>query len=376
MKILFISRAFPPITGGIENQNAALAEWLPKHATVRTLANHGGKAALPWFLPWVLLKSLFLLRNYDAVLLGDGVLAPLGFVLKLFYPKKIVASVLHGLDITFAAKPGLLSRVYATINIPCLRKLDVIITVSRETKETAEKAGIPPEKCIVINNGVDPKTLSGNFVRKDLEDFLGENLDGKFVIVRVGRYVEHKGNEWFIRNVMPLLPDNVILVTAGAVVKKSTPGDADIYPACEAAVTELGLDKRVRLLTNLPWDKIQLLYHTADIVVSPNIVVPGTMEGFGISVIEAALCGRPVIASNLQGLKDAIIQDENGLLVEPGNALAWSGAITTLLGNEHARHDLGTRAALYTEQHFHWNTISQQYVDALSSASKSSQPAS
>ncbi len=376
MKILFISRAFPPITGGIENQNAALAEWLPKHATVRTLANHGGKAALPWFLPLVLIQSLFLLRNYDAVLLGDGVLAPLGFVLKLFYPKKVVVSVLHGLDITFATKKGFLPRFYAAINIPCLKKLDLVITVSRETKETAEKAGVSPEKCIVINNGIDPKMLSGNFTRGELAELLGKDIQDKSVIVRVGRYVEHKGNEWFIRNVMSLLPDNVILVTAGAVVKKSTPGDADIYPACQTAVSELGLEKRVKLLTNLPWDKIQLLYHTADIVVSPNIVVPGTMEGFGISVIEAALCGRPVIASNLQGLKDAIIQDENGLLVEPGNSLAWSGAISALLHNEHARHDLGTRAALYTEQHFHWNTISRQYVDALSSASQSSQSAS
>lgn len=370
MRILFISRAFPPITGGIENQNAALATWLPKRATVRTLANHGGKAALPWFLPLVLIQSLVLFRKYDAVLLGDGVLAPVGFILKLCYPNKVVASVLHGLDITFATKPGFLSRLYAAINIPCLKKLDVLITVSRETAETAKQAGIPGEKCVVINNGVDPETLTGNFTSTELEEFLGEDLAGKFVIVRVGRYVKHKGNEWFIRNVLPLLPENVLFVAAGAVVKKSTPGDSDIFPACEQAAQELGLDNRVKLLTNLPWDKIKLLYHTADIVVSPNIVVPGTMEGFGISVIEAALCGRPVIASNLQGLKDAIIHNENGLLVEPENALAWSGAITTLLGNEPLRHDLGARARDYTRKHYHWDTIARDYVETLASFSR------
>lgn len=365
MKILFISRAFPPITGGIENQNAALAEWLPKHATVRTLANHGGKAALPWFLPWVLLKSLFLLPQYDAVLLGDGVLAPIGCILKLLYPKKVVVSVLHGLDITFATKPGLLSRVYAAINIPCLKKLDLLVAVSRETKETAEKVGVPKEKCVVINNGIDPDNFSGNFSRADLGAFLGQDLAGKYVIVRVGRYVKHKGNEWFIRNVMPLLPENVLFVAAGARVKQNTPGDFDIFPACEATVAELHLEDRVQLLTDLPWDKIKLLYHTADIVVSPNIVVPGTMEGFGISVIEAAFCGRPVVTANLQGLKDAIIENENGLLVEPENALAWSGAITTLLHNENVRHDLGTRAAAYTGVHYHWQAISQKYISAI-----------
>ncbi|MBP9728428.1 MAG: glycosyltransferase family 4 protein [Candidatus Moranbacteria bacterium] len=365
MKILFISRAFPPITGGIENQNAALAEWLPKHATVRTLANHGGKASLPWFLPWVLIQSLWLLPRYDAVLLGDGVLAPLGYILKLCSPKKVIASVVHGLDLTFATKRGLLSRLYAHINIPCLKKLDFIIPVSQETASVAQTLGVVKEKCIVIPNGIDPATLGGSFTRTDLETFLSQNLEHKIVLLRVGRYVKHKGNEWFIRNVMPLLPDNVILVCAGAVVKKSTPGDADIYPACQQAVTELHLEHRVTLLTNLPWDKIKLLYHTTDIVVSPNIVVPGTMEGFGISVIEAALCGRPVIASNLQGLKDAIIDTENGLLVEPGHALAWSGAITSLAKNDRDRHDLGTRAAKYTLDHYHWDSISQKYVTAF-----------
>ncbi len=370
MRILFISRAFPPITGGIENQNAALAEWLPRHATVQTLANHGGKAALPFFTIRTFFQGLFLIPKYDAVLLGDGVLAPLGFAFRIFFWKKTIAVVLHGLDLTFATKKGLLPTLYAWMNIPCLKTLSLYIPVSQETREVAEKIGLSAEKCVVINNGIDPKLLDGHFTRTELATFLGEDLSQKYVLVRVGRYVEHKGNEWFIRHVMPLLPDNVLLVTAGAVVKKSTPGDSDIYPACERAVSELGLEKRVKLLTNLPWENIQLLYHTADIVISPNIVVPGTMEGFGISVIEAALCGRPVVSANLQGLKDAIIEGENGLLVPPGDQEAWRNTLETLLGDTAAREALGKRAAIYTREHFHWQTISKQYVEALATRMK------
>lgn len=370
MRILFISRAYPPITGGIENQNYALSVWLAKHATVRTLANHGGKTALPFFLPRVFIQSLFLLPKYDVVLLGDGVLAPIGFVQKLFFPKKTIASVLHGLDITFATKKGFLAKIYAAINIPCLKKLDLLITVSKETQAVAESIGLPKEKCVVINNGIDPENFSGNFTRSELADFLNEDLSGKLVIVRVGRYVEHKGNEWFLRNVMPLLPENVLFVAAGGRVKQNTPGDTDIFPACEQAVAELKLENRVKLLTNLPWDKINLLYHTADIVVSPNIVVPGTMEGFGISVIEAALCGRPVIASNLQGLKDAIIHNENGLLVEPGKPEAFRKAITDLLSDESTRLKLGERASAYTQAHFHWDKIAKQYVETMTAFTK------
>lgn len=365
MKILFISRAFPPITGGIENQNAALAEWLPKHATVRTLANHGGKAALPLFTIRTFFQGLFLIPRYDAVLLGDGVLAPLGLAFRVFFWKKPIAVVLHGLDLTFATKKGLLPTLYAWMNIPCLKTLNLYIPVSRETLSTAETVGLSREKCVVINNGVDPATLSGTYSRQDLEDYLSEKLDGKIVIARVGRYVKHKGVEWFLRNVMPLLPENVLFVAAGPRVKKNTPGDFDLYPACETAVKELGLEKHVKLLTDLPWDKIKLLYHTADIVVSPNIVVPGTMEGFGISVIEAALCGRPVVSSDLQGLKDAIIQDENGLLVAPENPTAWQETLVGLINDIAARETLGARARTYTEAHYHWQAISQKYVAAL-----------
>lgn len=366
MRILFISRAFPPITGGIENQNAALAEWLPKHATVRTLANPLGKVGLPWFTIRTFFQGLFLIPKYDAVLLGDGVLAPLGFAFRVFYWKKTIAVVLHGLDLTFATKKGLLPTLYACMNIPCLKALSLYIPVSQETRVTAEKLGLAREKCIVINNGVDPATLDGNYSRSDLATLLGRDLHDTIVILRVGRYVKHKGNEWFIRNVMPLLPSNTLLVTAGAIVKKSTPGDTDIYPACVSAVTELGLEERVTLLTNLPWDHIKLLYHTADIVVSPNIEVPGTMEGFGINVIEAALCARPVVTSNLQGLKDAILEGENGLLVTPGESTAWVETLTPLITDVDKRRMLGERAAHYTKEHFHWDQISERYVSALS----------
>ena len=82
MKILFISRAYPPIVGGIENQNYGIGQSLSKIAPTRIIANKSGKKNLPIFLPWVTLKSLFIVPKYDTVLLGDGVLAPIGAFLE------------------------------------------------------------------------------------------------------------------------------------------------------------------------------------------------------------------------------------------------------------------------------------------------------
>jgi phosphatidylinositol alpha-1,6-mannosyltransferase len=179
--------------------------------------------------------------------------------------------------------------------------------------------------------------------------------------------VKHKGVEWFIRSVVPLLPKNILFVAAGAIIKKNTPGDVDIFGACQETIRELHLENRVKLFADLSWEKMKLLYRTVDLVVSPNIEVPGTMEGFGISVLEAAICGRPVIASDLQGLKDAIVHNENGLLVEPGNKEAFVTAILSLITDENKRRSLGERAVHYTEAHYHWSIIARLYIEALES---------
>ena len=101
MKILFISRAYPPIVGGIENQNYELGKWLGKITDVKIIANKKGKKFLPFFLPYAIVKSLIIARKYDAILLGDGVLGIVAYKLKFFYAKKPIICVIHGLDLTF-----------------------------------------------------------------------------------------------------------------------------------------------------------------------------------------------------------------------------------------------------------------------------------
>lgn len=365
MKLLFISRAYPPTVGGIENQNYALSVWLAKKATVTTIANKRGKRFLPIFLPYATIKACFLAFHSDAILLGDGVLAPVGFFLKLMHPRTKVFSVIHGLDLTFGAKPGLLAKLYRSINLPSLKHLDRLLAVSCQTEGVARALGIPRENISVIPNGIDPADILKPHDRSDLDALLKENTSEKFVILRIGRYVKHKGVEWFIRNVVPNLPDTTLFVAAGAVVKKKTAGDDDYFPRCEQAVRELHLEKKVRLLTDLPQEELKILLNAADIAVSPNISVPGSMEGFGINVLEASICGLPVVASRLEGLQEAITDGENGKLVEPENAEAFLDAILSFMENDADRKAFGTRAAAYTQEHYHWDAISDQYIETI-----------
>lgn len=370
MKILFISRAYPPVIGGIENQNAGIAKYLGKIADVTVLANTRGKKFLPFFLPYAFFKALLLTRKHDAVLLGDGVLSPLGALLSVIYPKKKFASIIHGLDITYAQKKSLMGTAYRFVNIPSLKLLDELIMVGNETIDRAVEAGINRKRCVFIPNGIEPEDICEDHSREELEKLLKMHLDGKLIILRVGRYVQHKGVEWFIRNVVPKLPEHIMFVAAGAVVHKKTAGDENYFPLCKKAIKELGLENRVKLLTNLAWSEMKILFNTADIVVSPNIPVPGSMEGFGINAIEAAACARPVIASNFEGLKDAIKDGENGILVKPKEPQAWVDMITDLAQDTDRRKRLGEKARRYTIKHYAWQNIAKQYLEVLNHGRK------
>jgi len=365
MNVLFVSRAYPPVVGGIENQNRDIALWLGKKTEFTLVANRGGKAALPIFLPTALFRSILLMKRNDVFLVGDAVLAPLAAIVGFLHPKKRTACVVHGLDLTFAGKPGILSRIYGAINIPALRRADRVIAVSAYTRDRAIEAGISPERIAVIGNGVDPDGLVVPRNRKALDHLVGTDTSSRFVILRIGRYVKHKGVEWFIRNVVPELPDDTLFVAAGATVGKKTAGDGDYLPSCERAVRELGLEDRVRLLTNLPRPDILTLLNSADLAVSPNIPVPGTMEGFGINVIEANACGLPVIASDLEGLAEAVSDGKNGTLIAPEDSAALIGEIRRLHDDRTALANEGKRAKDFVRERFHWDVISDRYVEAL-----------
>ncbi|EKE21232.1 MAG: Glycosyl transferase, group 1 family [uncultured bacterium] len=364
-KILFISRAYPPTIGGIENQNYGIATELSRLTSVKIIANTRGKKFLPIFLVQAFFIALFSLWKYDVVLFGDGVPTPLGVFLKFFHPKKKFASIVHGLDITFAHKKSLMGKLYRLANVPALKKMNKLIMVGNHTISEATKLGIAREKCVFIPNGFDEDKVCDNFNRKNLEEFLDMDLSDKKVILRVGRFVKHKGLDWFIDKVMPQLPENYILLGAGGRVAKRTVGDSDTFPICEENIKKNNLEARVKLFPNIAQEKMNLLFNTVDMLVSPNVSVPGSMEGFGINAIEGTACAKVVVASDLEGLKDAIINGQNGFMVEPGNADKYAQKIKAILQDDNFRVAFGKRAQTYSFANFSWEVVGKKYLEEL-----------
>jgi len=352
MRILFISRAYPPIVGGLEKHNRELARHLSKIADTKIIANRGGKIYLPIFLPYVSIRSLFLMRRHDVLLLGDGVLAIAGYLVKLVYgQRKKVVCICHGLDLTYALT--LYRWLWVRVFIP---RLDRLVAVGKETIKAGILEKIPENKFVFIPNGINPDENFSVHSKTELEKIIDEKLAGKRVILTCGRLVKRKGVAWFIRNVLPKLEENIIYVVLG-----DGPDKKNILAAISAAK----LEKKVRFLGYQP-DRIKnILLNTCDIFVQPNIKVRGDMEGFGISVIEATTCKLPVVVANLEGLRDAIQDGRNGFLVESGNADAWANKINELLSNDEFRKDFGEKARKFTIENYSWENVAKRYLRAI-----------
>lgn len=362
LKIIFISHTYPPTVGGVESHNFELSKWLGQLAEVTTIANPRGRWFLPFFAPFALVKMLWLLPEKDAVIFGSGILAINGWILKLF-SKKPMLCVIHGLDINYnSASLGVwyekvLVFIYQTFWTKIfLPRFDKFIAVGNETILVAIKAGIKKEKIIFIPNGVDTEKNLTEASRSDLEKILGISVDNKKILLTSGRLAKRKGVAWFIRNVMPKLSTEYIYVIAGdGKDKKNVVG----------AIAEQKLSERVLMLGYVTDEIRNQLWATCDLFIQPNIKIAGDMEGFGISVIEAGACRLPVLASNLEGLKDAIKDGKNGFLVEPENAGAYLLKITELFTNGSPREIFGQQVRDFVVENYQWQNIAKQYLTEI-----------
>jgi phosphatidylinositol alpha-1,6-mannosyltransferase len=97
----------------------------------------------------------------------------------------------------------------------------------------------------------------------------------------------------------------------------------------------------------------------------PNVPVPGDMEGFGIVMLEAGLCGTPAIAARLEGIQDVITEGVNGHLVEPEQPEAFASSIRSYVDAPERLRRLSTRARQHTVETFGWEAVAQTYLQRL-----------
>lgn len=342
MKVLFITRKYPPQIGGMERYSYDLINSVSCEKKV--IALKYSQIHLLWFIPYAFLKGIFLSRKVDLIYLCDSLLGPLGLLLK-FISKKPVLATAHGLDIVYN------NWIYKNINLRSLKYLDKIIAVSRSTYKKCLEKDINSDKCVLIPNGINIEEFKNDYKREDLSKFLNFNTKKRKILLSLGRLVERKGIVWFIKNVMPKLDDSIVYLVAG-----QGPEEKKI----KEAVVESGTMNQVIILGNISDSEKEMLYQAADIFIMPNIKIKNDKEGFGITSLEASCAGLPVVASNIEGIADAIKDKKNGYLIATEDENGYVEKINNIL-NSKDKNLIGDKFGDYTKEQFDWKKIIFEY---------------
>ncbi len=348
MKLLYITRKYPPMVGGMEQVSAALSREFSKLTDLTLISWSKSQKYLPLFYGMALLRALFIVprKHITHVHIGDPVLSPIGLLLRALYGVKISITV-HGLDIIYAF-PG-----YQRIIPSLVNRYDRVICISNATKRECVKRGISPEKCVVIPCGVDVPDIPVRATKGNLERITGRLLEGKKVLVTVGRLVKRKGVYWFIRDVLPKLPARIVYLVIG---------EGPEFERIRGLVRDMNISDRVILMGRVPDRDVRVIYDTADTFVMPNIPVSDNFEGFGIVALEASAVGLPVVAARVDGIPQAVTEGKTGFLVPPKDADAFAKYIGKALVLPKRRHETIRE---YVRNAYSWPAIARQYLRVI-----------
>ncbi|HEX2094742.1 MAG TPA: glycosyltransferase family 4 protein [Longimicrobiaceae bacterium] len=271
-----------------------------------------------------------------------------------------LAAIPVGLDVTLPVLP------YQWLVPRVLRSLDVVLPISRATARECLARGAPPERVHVIPCGVDTASFSPPAdraaARRELLETLGAAgaiPPGALLLCSVGRHQERKGFHWFVGEVLPRLPADVVYLLGG---------DGPMTPAIRREVERHGLGDRVRLLGRVSEEMLGKLYRGADLFVMPNVPVVGDIEGFGVVMLEAGLCGLPVLAADLEGIRDVVREGESGHLVPSGDAGAFASLVLRYAGDRDALARASASASRYVADTFSWEAVADHHLRILRSA--------
>lgn len=350
-RVLFITRKYPPKTGGMENLCFHIAENLPNDEfDVTVVALKKSQLHLLWFFPYALIYIMIHARKYDYLLIGDGLMCACGTICKWFARKVRRIVILHGLDITYKNP---LYQFYLRLFLK--KSCNLFVCNSKNTKRIVERWGIT-RNVIVITPGIDVNAF-GEEKDKKLDAFREKYdiPDGHMILITVGRLIRRKGVEWFVGNVMPALQDVTYLVI----------GEGPERDRIQKAVKENHLEQSVRMLGRISDADWKECYRNADVFVMPNIHVENDVEGFGIVAAEASLSGLIVVASNIDGIPDAIIHGKNGILVDSEDKEEYCKVLRQIQEHSGEYRKLAESYSKYTKEHYSWPNICAIYREEM-----------
>ena len=261
-----------------------------------------------------------------------------GLILKKKYRLPLVCSLL-GSDINVYPDYRPFGR---RVTYRLISEADQLVSVSQALKVAAEAIAQPKHDIQVIYMGVDlEKFVSNDEDRVHIRAALGI-LPEELVLLFVGGLHEAKG-------ILELIEAFVQLCTQFRNLHLVFVGDGPARGELKRRISEVRLESRVHLVGQKPHEEIPHWLSASDI-----FVLPSHWEGLPNVVVEAMACKRPVVATCVGGIPEAVEDGEGGILIDKSNVEALVKAIALLLDDEAKRESMGAAGRRIVEKKFTW----------------------
>ncbi|RPJ66110.1 glycosyltransferase family 4 protein [Alteromonas sediminis] len=376
-KILLLTQNFPPIEGGSGRWFWELYSRLPAENIV--IVTHNEPSAelvdeslqatvirMPLYSPEWGIKSMTGLRfywrnvralnalvkvhNIDEVHCGrvihEGVIA----WLSSFFGGKPYRCFVHGEDVETAAT----SREQALLVTQVCKKALNLICNSENSKQLTQNFGFAhSEKCTVIHPGADFDRFT--IAEEDMAFKEQMGWKGKFVLLTVGRLQKRKGQDHLIKampEIVAAIPNCLYVVV----------GSGECKAELEALVDENGMQAHVQFLSGLDDQTLIRCYQQCDYFVLPNRTIGNDIEGFGMVLVEAQACGKPVIAGDSGGTKETMLLGETGHVIACDNPKSMAQHIVPILISPKKSAECYRE---YAKTHFSWETHLSKFIEML-----------
>jgi phosphatidyl-myo-inositol dimannoside synthase len=375
LRTLLISDNFPPRTGGSGRWFWEIYRRLPRDSFMIAAGEHQRQAEfdrahdvrvvrLPLTMRAWGLVSIEGLRGYTRAVwrlrrllaaerigmvhcgrcLPEGVMA---LALKLLTGVPYACYV-HGEDVGTARA----SREHVVLVRRVFGAASLVIANSRNTERILrEEWGLGSDRVRLLYPGVDTE----RFVPAAADESVRRRLGwaGRTVVLTVGRLQLRKGHDQMIlalRKTRETMPD----------VLYSIVGDGEERAVLEEMVRREGLRSHVQFLGELDDDRLLECYQQCDLFVLPNRQVHGDIEGFGMVLLEAQACGKPVVAGASGGTAETMRIPQTGLVVPCEGPDELAAAVLELLSEPRRRARMGKAARDWVVEQFDWSQLAQR----------------
>jgi phosphatidylinositol alpha-1,6-mannosyltransferase len=236
------------------------------------------------------------------------------------------------------------------------RSAYVIANSDNTARILTDRWELPAERVHRVHPGVDTDRFTPAQPSAEIRERLA--WTGRKVLLTVGRLQRRKGHDVLIEAI-PEIRRRVPEVLYAIV------GDGEERSALEQRARSLGVESAVHFLGEVDDEELVDCYRQCDLFVLPNREIAGDIEGFGLVLLEAQACGRPVVAGDSGGTAETMSPGETGLLFRCDRPEELAGPLAELLGDAARLAAMGGAARRWIEERFGWDASARRAAEVF-----------